>query len=373
MSVDLTRWFPFEDEVNWMKARAKVTMAQYLCSGVTSVAAFGAEPWEYRLRDLAESDTEAPRIIIGAGPIVNISPPLTPAMKLARDNVPVDLLSRPEEVGPLLDRLTNNRIDLIKVVLSPAPNLSEFLPALAELTRQSHTRGYRVATHALQLELAKAALRTGTDILAHTVVDAPVDDDFIKLARERGAVSISTIGFISGRLFQDSFALEETEKTCGDVDIETAWRKWEEVPKSERPPIDPRRQRASEFQQMAIANAKRLYAAGIPIAAGSDAGTIGNQHGPSLQRELRLLAAAGLTPMEVILAGTRNAARALALEKDLGTLQSGKFADAVILSADPLQDPANLDKVVRVIIRGKPVARESLQSQLAQRSKSTSN
>jgi imidazolonepropionase-like amidohydrolase len=301
---------------------------------------------------------------------VNIAPPLTPAMKAARDNVPVDLLSRPEEAGPILDRLTKNRIDLVKVVLSPSPNFSEFLPALAELSRQSHARGYRVATHAMQLEVAKAAVRTGTDILAHTVVDLPVDDEFIALARDRGAVNISTAGFIGGaaRLLQHPFALEDTEKTCGDADIEAAWRQWDSVPESERPPMDQRLLRAGDIKRVVLGNLKRLYAAGIPIATGSDAGTVGNQHGPSLQRELRLLTEAGLPPMDVILAATRNAARALAFEKELGTIEPGKFADLVILSADPLQDTNNLDRITHVMIRGEMIARQTLQSQLAKRS-----
>jgi cytosine/adenosine deaminase-related metal-dependent hydrolase len=370
MSMNLSRWFPYKSEVSWMKRRIGVTLAQYLCSGVTSVAVMGAIPWEYEVQALAESSTHAPRLVMAAGPISNAGPPLSPEMKSSWGDLPVETLDRSESAGPLLDRLTRRRVDLVKAFVNPV-NLVDFTPALTELVRQSHVRGYRVATHALQLAAAKTALRAGTDILAHTVVDAPLDEEFLRLAVERGATTISTIGYIpaAARLADRAFSLEEPEKTCGDPEIEASWRTWEAIPESERPPIDPRLRRAGDIRTTILENVRRLHVAGIPIAAGTDAGNVGSQHGPSFQTELRLLNQAGLNPMDVIVAATRDAARALARDKDLGTLQVGKLADLIVLDRDPLQDVVNVDSVVEVVTHGRIITRDELRRRIAAKSR----
>ena len=91
--------------------------------------------------------------------------------------------------------------------------------------------------------------------------------------------------------------------------------------------------------------------AGITLAAGTDAGNPGTLHGPSFYRELALLADAGLTPMEVLVAATRNAARAMGREAELGTIEIGKAADLVALGADPLADVRNYQRV-RWVMKG---------------------
>jgi imidazolonepropionase-like amidohydrolase len=91
----------------------------------------------------------------------------------------------------------------------------------------------------------------------------------------------------------------------------------------------------------------------IPIAVGSDGGNIGIQYGPGFPNELRLLADAGLPPMDIIVAATRNGARALGVEKEVGTVAPGRVADLILLDANPLENVANLERVTEVIARGK--------------------
>jgi imidazolonepropionase-like amidohydrolase len=101
----------------------------------------------------------------------------------------------------------------------------------------------------------------------------------------------------------------------------------------------------------AMANAKRVQDSGVTIAAGTDAGNPGTLHGPSIYRELALLREAGLSPIEVLVAVTRNAARAMGREAEVGTLEAGKAADLVALSADPLEDVQNYEPV-RWVMKG---------------------
>ena len=91
---------------------------------------------------------------------------------------------------------------------------------------------------------------------------------------------------------------------------------------------------------------------------GTDAGNIGTLHGPSVFREMELMAQAGLTPLEVLRAATTNGAHAMGRE-DLGAMAAGKLADLVMLDADPLA-AQNLSRIHRVIKDGRVFAPEEL-------------
>jgi hypothetical protein len=81
------------------------------------------------------------------------------------------------------------------------------------------------------------------------------------------------------------------------------------------------------------------------------------QPGRSLHREMRLLAEAGVAPMEIIKATTSHAARFYGMERDLGTIEAGRKADLLILDADPLADIGNTERIRQVILDGRPVMR----------------
>ena len=95
-----------------------------------------------------------------------------------------------------------------------------------------------------------------------------------------------------------------------------------------------------------------LDAAGVRIVGATDAGNIGTLHGPALHRELELMVEAGLRPMEALVSATRNAAAVMGREKEVGTLEKGKFADLVILDDDPQFDIKNTRKISRVMKAG---------------------
>jgi imidazolonepropionase-like amidohydrolase len=110
----------------------------------------------------------------------------------------------------------------------------------------------------------------------------------------------------------------------------------------------------------AVDNLKRAKAAGVPIITGTGAGSVLDFPGPSEHLELKLLVENGLTPMEAIVAATRNAAIALGKDKEIGTIEKGKFADFLVLEADPLADIQNTMKVHGVLRQGKIIDRKDL-------------
>ena len=92
------------------------------------------------------------------------------------------------------------------------------------------------------------------------------------------------------------------------------------------------------------------------LLSGSNAGRA-MQPGRSLHREMRLLAEAGVPPMEIIKATTSHAARFYGMERDLGTVEAGRKADLLILDADPLADIGNTERIAQVVLDGRPVKR----------------
>ncbi len=95
-----------------------------------------------------------------------------------------------------------------------------------------------------------------------------------------------------------------------------------------------------------------LYRAGVTILAGTDAPEPYVPPGFSLLQELEMLVESGLPPAAALQAATINNARALNQEARLGSITPGKFADIVILSADPIADIRNVRNIVKVIRSG---------------------
>ena len=176
-----------------------------------------------------------------------------------------------------------------------------------------------------------------------------MDDEFLALAKANGTIYNPTLvvldGYVAVAKGFSAHAPVAFDDPNGCVDPATKARLAEtarlELPKA----VDLGRfeKRAAPARTVAAANLKKVKGAGIPIAMGTDAGNPGTLHGPSVYAEMEAMQAAGMTPMEVLVASTRGGARAMGRD-DVGTLEKGKRADFVLVGADPLADAANLRK-----------------------------
>jgi imidazolonepropionase-like amidohydrolase len=102
-----------------------------------------------------------------------------------------------------------------------------------------------------------------------------------------------------------------------------------------------------------LAFTKMLHDAGVQLTVGTDMLNPWVPPGASLHRELELLVSAGISPLEVLHMATRNGARSLGIESDVGTIATGKIADMVVLSADPLADIRHTRQIEWVMQSGK--------------------
>jgi imidazolonepropionase-like amidohydrolase len=104
-----------------------------------------------------------------------------------------------------------------------------------------------------------------------------------------------------------------------------------------------------------------MHKAGVPMMAGTDtAAAVAVLPGFSLHTELECFVQAGLSPMQALQTATLNPAKFLGLEKQLGTVQTGKLANLLLLDANPLEDIRNTRKIDAVVLRGKLLNRSDL-------------
>ena len=109
---------------------------------------------------------------------------------------------------------------------------------------------------------------------------------------------------------------------------------------------------------------RALHAAGAPIALGSDAPQFFNVPGFSIHHEMEMMVATGLTPYEVLATGTREPARYFGTPDAFGTVEPGRRADLILLEANPLDDVANVQRRVGVMVRGHWLPEADIQSRL---------
>jgi imidazolonepropionase-like amidohydrolase len=106
--------------------------------------------------------------------------------------------------------------------------------------------------------------------------------------------------------------------------------------------------------------------AGVQFVIGTDSGGAWRIPGRSLHEGMQEMVKVGLTPMEAIVAATSSSARLLKREKELGTIQTGKLADMVLLDVNPLQEISNTRRINAVILNGRLMDRKTLDDLLAQ-------
>ncbi|MFQ5789453.1 MAG: amidohydrolase family protein [Acidobacteriota bacterium] len=354
---DLRAYVPHEEERERIRKRIPYTLSRYLCAGVTTVVSLGGPSWELDLRDIAAGSNAAPRVAT-SGPFISSFP--VGEFTLWTEEDPVLIQARsPDEGRALVRGVARKGVDLIKTGFAVAPEhtLEDFLPILDAIIDESHAQGLRVAVHAEEVAPAKAAVRLGCDILAHTVSDQPVDDELIQLMRDRGVLAVTGLGARAryADVLRQRVELLDVERACGDAEVTRSWDDLERIPVEERPPVPEwiRTGSSPRAQGILLENARRLHEAGIPLAVGSNGGTIGTLHGASFHRELQLMAEAGIPALDIIVAATRNGAFAMSRDPDRGTLEPGKLADMIIINADPLANVLNLGRIHAVIKGGR--------------------
>ena len=358
--VDLTGVRPYPEEVAWIKSHLAETFLRYLRSGITSVIDVGGPMWNFEVRKLANATAKAPRVA-AAGPL--ISSVARPQLDLG--DPPIVKIETPEQGRAFVGKLAEYQPDYVKIwyIVTPEKPAASFRPVVHAVIAESHARHLRVAVHATELEAAQVAVEEGADLLVHSITDKPVDPSFVRLVKEHGTILTPTLVVFERypRTFTNQLSLTPEEKAWGNPEV-IASLDVSRLPKDKLPERittalenpDSTLDKMRITYSIAFSNLRALNKAGVPIAAGTDAGNIGTLHGPSLFREFQLMKAAGLTNLEILRSATATAAQAFGgpTGEKIGVIAPGYYADLVILNSNPLEDIAHASAIDTVIKNG---------------------
>ena len=311
-------------------------LALYARYGVTTVASLGGDgPEAVAVRGREGPGLDHARIRV-AGPVIVAD---TPEQAVERVNAAADM-----------------DVDFIKI------RVDDNLGATEKMTPEvyqavidtAHERGLKLTAHLYYLDDAKALLDAGADFIAHSVRDLDVDQELIdKLTASGVCVCPTLMREVSTYVYEERPEWFDDDFFLKDADPQVV-AALEDPERQEAVRNSSSAQTYKAQLPTAMRNVKALHDAGVRIAMGTDTGPAARFQGYFEHGELDLMVESGLTPMQAIVASTRDAAACLGLQ-GVGTLEAGNFADFVVYTANPAEDIGNSRTIESVWIAGNRV------------------
>jgi imidazolonepropionase-like amidohydrolase len=272
--------------------------------GVTTVRDLGERvgfPY-FSTRDETNAEPQYARVI-SAGPLVTVPG----GYPIAGNNFPSLTETSPEDARQKIAKLIDDGADLIKITIESGSGPALSLEEASAIVDTAHQRGVPVSVHVTREKDLRRALSAGVDDIAHMVTDR-VPDRIIKQMVAAGVCWVPTLEAV--RVGRSS-------------------------------------------------NLSRFIEAGGTVALGNDGGYLTRLEIGMPIREILRMEESGMTPMQVIVSATRNAATVCRRAGLLGTLEVGKLADVLVVDGDPLQDLQALTKV-RLVVHSGVVVRDEM-------------
>ncbi len=351
--LDITDSIDYHELQDDLKSSHTRFYEAYLRSGVTAVYDVGGLLWTIELQDLSEKNVNAPHIA-ATGPL------LTSLSDLSKQQL-ITLSSQEiaRETVKYHTQLGSTGIKIWQINLFD----SVYMKSLRAATDQAVISGNQIVVHATELDQAKEALRLGAKVLAHSVEDKMIDDEFIELMKINKAVYCPTLNVYRGyynayTALTSDFEFDDPNKVIDERTrtlLQSA-NKFFKYYKGDMP-FEEFMQRIERIintrEEVMATNLQRIYKEGIPIAVSTDAGNPGTLHGVSIFKEMETMQKVGIAPADIITMATKNGAMAMGRIDDFGTLENGKLANLVIFERDPSQDISNVRSIQYVMKRGK--------------------
>jgi imidazolonepropionase-like amidohydrolase len=345
-----------------------------------------------QIRDaIARGDTVGPRMLV-AGNIVGWGGPYSISFSVRRQTGLTlfqeqfnDFITQgsgeewmemePEDLRVAVNKYLDLGPDFIKYGGTghfSTPVMIGFSPlAQRVIVEETHKRGLIAETHSTSPEGLRLSVEAGLDLIQHPeVLSHEMSDALVGQIVERGIVCAMLSNTITGEAWE-RHVKQQADRREQEAEEETESRQREGRQKTS---VELRAERRARGEGMEIRrrNAEKLIAGGCVTTIGTD-NYLGSA--PEFRRTVKAenqsfgmgsviategLVELGMTPMEAIVAVTKNGAIASKMLDELGTLEAGKFADVLILDANPLEDISNIRELNTVIRDGKIVDRDAL-------------
>jgi hypothetical protein len=329
----------------------------FLLHGVTTVRDTGDEIVAQTLvaRHAEANPHLCPRVFRCSG-LIDGNPPIHRDIGIG--------VSDPLQVKRLIDDMAAWGVTTVKIYAGTGRGVGR------SVIEEGHRRD-KVVTGHLSSYAAPEAVADGIDCLEHitSVFDFVIPREVRQQADHRSRVDLdnpqakSLIALLAKRqvmvnptltVFRNMLLLSELDEVRNHPDValvpERLRSYWHSFWPGQSPTTrDRRRKEFQKYQELV----GLLYRAGVPLLAGTDAPEPFCPPGAGLHQELELLVESGLTPAAALQAATLNNARALKQQEQLGSLEVGKLADLIVLSADPLADIRNTRKIEWVVRGGR--------------------
>jgi imidazolonepropionase-like amidohydrolase len=362
---------------DWFPGGRDIILPLFIANGVTGVRDMGGDLpvlMEWR-RQITAGQIIGPRMII-SGPMLD---GYLPGGKLRFPSSVA--VTTPASAVAAVDWLAGQGVDFIKV--QSVISHDAYLAAATE----AHQRGLPIVGHVPDTVRIKEVVAAGQKSIEHLMGIfegcSTEEDKFIKgdgnlklllttqdrqkcnalteLLAQNQTWQVPTLAWQRGGTFLDQRDLKHQplEKYVPAYWRDVTWRRFtdEMMPDLLRDPLTLRQQYFAGNLRMVGA----LHRAGVPFMAGTDSAPgVYIMPGFSLHDELANFVEAGFTPMEALQTATSNPAKFLGVEGRDGSVESGKTADLVLLSANPLDDIHNTQKITAVIANGQLFDRATL-------------
>lgn len=278
------------------------------------------------------------------------TPDGAPPLSMAMDQV--FRPSSPDQIKQEMDSIMPYKPELVKLWIDDFNGMykTKMAPAVYKtIIEEAHKRNLKVAAHVYYISDARQLMADGVNVIAHSIRDSVIDDNLLSTMKKNKVVYIPTLSldefaYIYARnpeWVNNPFFKASLEPGVYELITSAAYQ--------EKIKNDPQFNTKMRAFTIALQNLKKVFDAGILVALGTDSGAMFlRAQGFSEHLELQLMTEAGLTPMQAIVAATGNAARAIGIDKQYGTVQEGKTADLLILNADPLTDIKNTRNIYQV-------------------------
>jgi imidazolonepropionase-like amidohydrolase len=366
----------YEDRFVDLVVEAAQTELKY---GITTVRdSYGAlVPLEIVRDSIAHGKLVGPRMLV-AGNIVGWGGPKSPLFSNSTPTTYFDEQMMDYIAQGAGEELLDMSPDELRVAIEKyggtahTNNLITFSPRQQEaLVDEVHKRGLFAETHSTNPEPLRISVLAGIDLIQHPEVhNVPIPADLVKLIVDRGVICSILANGITGKAWKD---YQKAQVRSDSAKADSVRNDSLKLMDRQKTGWELRREREAKRMALRRANAEALIKGGCITTPSTDTYLSG---APEFSRTPRMdahmmpgtatlaaiegLVELGMTPSQALVSATKNGARASQGSKDFGTLEIGKYADILLLDADPQADIHNIRKLSMVMKEGRVVDRDRL-------------